>query len=81
MAGKTPADEEPLAHLYAAMLRLIAITEAAGLGGVARAARDAQQELWPVIEHHGGSQVDYIRWQESRLPPPRRPGHGQQGGR
>ena len=81
MAGKAPVDGEHLAHLYAAMLRLIAITEAAGPGGVARAARDAQRELWPVIEHHGGSQMDYVQWHEARLPPPPRPRHGPPGGR
>jgi hypothetical protein len=78
MAGKTPADGEPLAHLYAVMLRLVVITETAGMGGIARAARDAQQELWPVIEYHGGSPLDYIQWQEARLSPPRRPGSGSQ---
>jgi hypothetical protein len=80
MAGKIPAEGEPLAHLYAVMLRLVVITETAGMGGIARAARDAQQELWPVIEYHGGSPLDYIQWQEARLSPPRRTGSGPQRG-
>jgi hypothetical protein len=60
--GKDSAVESPLAQLYAVMQHLLQIGEAAESGAVARAARAAQQELWSVIRHHGGSQEAYTNW-------------------
>jgi len=41
--------------LYVAMYCLVALGEAGGSGAATRAARIGQVELWPVIEHLGGS--------------------------
>jgi len=54
-----------LAHLYGAMYCLVALGEAGGSGAVARAARIGQVELWPVIEHLGGSARAFTDWREA----------------
>lgn len=53
---RTPTwDTRARAHLYVAMYCLVALGEAGGSGAATRAARIGQVELWPVIEHLGGS--------------------------
>lgn len=54
-----------LAHLYVAMYCLVALGEAGGSGAVTRAARIGQVELWPVIEHLGGSARAFTDWREA----------------
>jgi len=42
-----------------------ALGEASGSGAVTRAARIGQVELWPVIEHLGGSARAFTDWREA----------------
>ncbi len=70
--GEEAAWAASLLRLYGVMLRLGLIAETSSLGSVARAAREAQQELWPVIAHLGGSREEFGRWQAERQAPARR---------
>jgi len=55
-----------LEHLYAALYYQLILAEGGGGGGVARVARAAQEELWPVIAHFGGDRQTFTEWRLSR---------------
>jgi hypothetical protein len=65
-----------LLRLYVIMQRLTLIAETTTLGGVARAARESQRDLWPLIAHFGGSRESYGQWQLELRTPRRSWGEG-----